>query len=171
MAVIAWTSGQLSDAQRHPTSDRSVWDYVPEVVRSLMALSDDYRIWRWARGESSHTTADRHRNQLATMTAHAVRAQCRRPGRLTEEPTVNPASLGFDIDMLDPTDLAIVLFAAQVAGNADHVNVHNIESLRSIGLADVQIFDIALAAAASSFFADAADEVTTPARVRKVGSA
>jgi hypothetical protein len=171
MAVIAWTFDPLSDAQRRPTSDRSVWDYVPEVVRSLLALSDDYRIWRWARGESSLTTVDRRRNQLATMTANAVRAQCHRTGRQTDEPTLNSASLGFEIDLLDPTELAIVLFAAQVAGSAAHVNEHNIESLRSIGLADVQIFDIALAAAASSFFADAADEVTTPARLRQATSA
>lgn len=166
MAVISWTLEPLIDGHRRPTSYRSVWDYVPQVVRSLLTPSDDYRIWRWASGESARTAVDRHRNQLATMTAHAVRAQCGRPGRRERGSNVDRASLGFEVGLLDPTDLAIVLFAAQIAGNADHVNEHDIESLRSMGLTDVHIFDIALAAAASSFFADASHGVTARARVR-----
>jgi alkylhydroperoxidase family enzyme len=52
-----------------------------------------------------------------------------------------------------------VLFAAKVAAHTDRITEADVDSLRAHGMADEQIFDVALAAAASCFFADATDSV------------
>jgi uncharacterized peroxidase-related enzyme len=60
---------------------------------------------------------------------------------------------------LDATDVSIMDFAAKVAADATSVTDADVESLRRHGLSDVEIFDVALAAAARCFFSTVLDAV------------
>ena len=58
---------------------------------------------------------------------------------------------------LDDTDVAIMLFAEQIVRDATSVTEADIELLRSRGLTDEEIFDVAAAAAIRCFFAKLVD--------------
>jgi hypothetical protein len=159
MTATAWTHGPSDDVELRSSTHRSVWDYFPRVVTGLLLEPDGYRSWRTVRDGSARTHIDWRRNRLAAIAAEAAVWARQDIG----DPRVEwfarvRRMLGTDIASSDPKDLAVALFAANVASHAEHVTEHNVESLRSLGLTDEQIVDIALAAATSSFFADAALE-------------
>jgi hypothetical protein len=161
MTVIAWTPKSEVDSAIETSGDRSVWDYVPRVTKTFLLQPEGYRAWKAARDETVPKAADRRWNRLATIAAAAaVRALRRTPANRGRLSSVERWTLEPDSVSLDPTDLAVVLFAAKVAAHTDRITENDVESLRAHGLADEQIFDIALAAAASCFFADAADSAT-----------
>jgi uncharacterized peroxidase-related enzyme len=56
-----------------------------------------------------------------------------------------------------PADSAIMSFAEKVAGDADGITAADVEALRGHGLTDPEIFDVAAAAAARSFFSKMMD--------------
>jgi uncharacterized peroxidase-related enzyme len=58
---------------------------------------------------------------------------------------------------LSPADVAIMSFAEKVAGNAAEIPAADVEALRGHGLTDPEIFDVAAAAAARSFFSKVVD--------------
>ncbi len=58
---------------------------------------------------------------------------------------------------LDPADVAIMDFARQVATRAGGVTQADVDALRAHGLADEEILDVALAAAARAFFTKVLD--------------
>jgi uncharacterized peroxidase-related enzyme len=58
---------------------------------------------------------------------------------------------------LEPREHAMMAFAAKVALHADRVSGDDVEALRAHGYTDEEIFDIAAAAAARSFFAKLLD--------------
>jgi uncharacterized peroxidase-related enzyme len=60
---------------------------------------------------------------------------------------------------LAPDEVAVMAFAEKVARQAHGVTAHDIETLRAHGLADAEILDVALAAAARSFFTKLLDAV------------
>jgi alkylhydroperoxidase family enzyme len=62
-------------------------------------------------------------------------------------------------DVLDDTDRAVMAFAAQVARDATSVTADDVAALRSHGLDDGEVLDVAIAAAARSFFAKVVDAV------------
>jgi hypothetical protein len=160
MTVIAWTPESDVDTAIDPSGDRSVWDYVPSVTKTFLLEPEGYRAWKAARTDAVPKEAERRWNRLATVAAAAaVRALRRTPSNRGRLSSVERWTLEPDVVSLDPTDLAVVLFAAKVAAHTDDITERDVESLRAHGLADEQIFDIALAAAASCFFADAADSV------------
>jgi hypothetical protein len=162
MTVIAWTLESEVDSATDTSGDRSVWDYVPRVTKTFLLQPEGYRAWKAARDEAVPKAADRRWNRLATVAAAAaVRAVRRTPSNRGRLSSVERWTLDPDVISLDPTDLAVVLFAAKVAAHTDNITEADVESLRAHGLADEQIFDIALAAAASCFFADAADNAAS----------
>lgn len=141
------------------TTKRSVWDYVPRVTQAFLQRPEGYQAWR-RHSTGTQAAVDRRHRKLATVSAAAAARAMRRPSdgqrRLT---LLNRRHPDPEIANLDTLDLAVVLFAAKVASSADRITEADIASLRSMGLSDGQVFDIALAAAASCFFADAADEM------------
>lgn len=58
---------------------------------------------------------------------------------------------------LPAADIAIMTFAAKVARSADQVTAADVEALRAHGLADGEILDVVLAAAARAFFCKVLD--------------
>ena len=58
---------------------------------------------------------------------------------------------------LEPRERAMMAFAEQVALNADRITAADIDTLRSHGYGDEEIFDIAAAAAARCFFSKLLD--------------
>jgi alkylhydroperoxidase family enzyme len=69
---------------------------------------------------------------------------------------------GFDAvpqfpDGLDAADRAIMAFAEKVVADATAITVADVDELRSHGLSDEEVFDVALAAAARCFFAKTLD--------------
>jgi len=58
---------------------------------------------------------------------------------------------------LEPRERAMMAFAEQVALNADRISAADIDTLRSHGYRDEEIFDIAAAAAARCFFSKLLD--------------
>lgn len=54
--------------------------------------------------------------------------------------------------VLDDTEQAIVAFARQVAKDASKVTAGQVDALRSLGVADAEVFDIAATAAGRAFF-------------------
>lgn len=156
MTVMGSTLGPRIDSATNSIEERSVWDYVPRVVQTFLFQAEGYRAWK-ARGESLQATAERRWNRLATVAAAAaIRAVRRTPRRRQRLTSVNQGRADADMCSLDATDLAVVLFAAKVATHTDHITDADVERLRGMGLSDEQVFDIALAAAASCFFADTA---------------
>ena len=138
---------------------RSVWDYVPRVTQAFLQRPDGYQAWR-QHSSGIQAAADRRHRKLATVSAAAAARAMRRPTNGQRRLSLLKRSHGDpEIATLDTLDLAVVLFAAKVASNAESITEADIASLRSMGLSDGQVFDIALAAAASCFFADAADEM------------
>ncbi len=60
---------------------------------------------------------------------------------------------------LEPAEVAIMAYAEKVTLAAHEVTEEDVAGLRSYGLSDAEILDIALAAAARSFFSKALDAV------------
>jgi hypothetical protein len=155
MTAMGSTLGPRIDSATTSTDERSVWDYVPRVVQTFLFQPEGYRAWK-ARGESLQDATERRWNRLATIAAAAaIRAVRRTPRRRRQRlASVNDGRSEADMCSLDATDLAVVLFAAKVATHTDNITDLDVDRLRIMGLSDQQVFDIALAAAASCFFAD-----------------
>jgi uncharacterized peroxidase-related enzyme len=58
---------------------------------------------------------------------------------------------------LDPADVAVMSFAEKVALHAHRITQEDIDGLRACGLSDREIFNVALTAAARSFFSKTLD--------------
>ncbi|HYJ66386.1 MAG TPA: hypothetical protein VEX15_01855 [Nocardioidaceae bacterium] len=156
MTAIASTLEHAGDAG---TTKRSVWDYVPRVTQAFLQQPEGYQAWR-RHSAGTQAAADRRHRKLATVSAAAAaRAMRRQSDGERRLALLNRRHPDPEIATLDALDLAVVLFAAKVASSADRICEADIASLRAMGLSDGQVFDIALAAAASCFFADAADEM------------
>jgi hypothetical protein len=158
MTAVAAPVETYADVGPHSTRERSVWDYVPRVTQTFLHQTEGYRAWK-ARGQSVQKAAERRWNQLATIAAAAAARAMRGASRRHRTPThVEAWTLKPEMGSLDATDLAVVLFAAKVATHTDRITEADVATLLALGLTDGQVFDIALAAAASCFFADAAEE-------------
>ena len=59
--------------------------------------------------------------------------------------------------VIDDTDTAVMAFAEKVARDAASVEQEDVDRLRRLGLADEEIVDVALAAAARCFFSKTLD--------------
>jgi hypothetical protein len=141
------------------TTKRSVWDYVPRVTQAFLQRPEGYQAWRRHSTGIQPATDRRHRKLATVAAAAAARATRRSADSQRRLSLLNRRHHDPEIATLDTLDLAVVLFAAKVASNTDSITESDVDSLRSMGLSDGQVFDIALAAAASCFFADAADEM------------
>jgi uncharacterized peroxidase-related enzyme len=71
--------------------------------------------------------------------------------------TVHKIALDYHDAGLDPADVAVMDFAEKAARNASSVTAADVDTLRQHGLSDVDIFQVALAAAARCFFSTVLD--------------
>lgn len=134
----------------------SVWDYVPQVVQTFLMRSEGYQAWK-AHGECLQNASERRWNRLATTSAAAAIRATRRNARHQRLTSLDRRFREPETGSLDATDLAVVLFAAEVAVHTDRITDADIDRLRTMGLSAEQVLDVALAAAASCFFADAVE--------------
>ncbi len=140
--------------------------YVPNYARAFSLRPDVYVAWRGlVSAISGHM--DVRRYELVTLAAaealrcrycvaaHADVLESRFYGREQLEAMVRD----FRNAGLDPVDVAIMAFAEKVALHAYRVTPEDVAELRGHGLQDAEILDVALAAAARSFFSKTLDAV------------
>jgi uncharacterized peroxidase-related enzyme len=112
---------------------------------------------------------DLRRYELATVAAaSALRSSycALAHGRILARDYITPEGViavadGAESVELDEVDRAMVAFARKVALHADQVTEQDIDALRAQGLADDEIFDVVLAAAARCFFSKTLDATGT----------
>ena len=63
---------------------------------------------------------------------------------------------------LEPLDVAMMSLAEKVAVNAHAVTPRDIDTLRSLGLSDAEIFDVVLVAAARAFHSNTLEALGVP---------
>jgi uncharacterized peroxidase-related enzyme len=150
-------------AQMYAT-DREALGFLPNFTRAFSARPAVYAAWRQLNG-AIKSGMDLRRYELATVAAaRRLRSSyC----TLAHGSVLADDFLGADgaravvsdhrAAGLDETDVAIMDFAEQVAGDASSVGQDDIDRLRSLGLSDADILDVALAAAARCFFSKTLD--------------
>jgi hypothetical protein len=79
--------------------------------------------------------------------------------RLIPASVVKDIALGRSSEELDAVDMAVIDLADKVAADATTVTQGDIERLRGLGLTDVEILDVVLAAAARCYFSKVLDAV------------
>jgi uncharacterized peroxidase-related enzyme len=170
MSYLDASTGQAGspDAQRLQDEDAAAWGYVPNFTRTFSPRPSVYRAWRRLNG-SIRDGMDARRYELATTAAAAAlhSSYCTLAhGRILARdhlPAAEVAALVTAPDEADlpPVERAVATFAAKVARGADKIDETDIEVLRTHGLADDEIFDVVLAAAARCFFSTCLDATGT----------
>jgi uncharacterized peroxidase-related enzyme len=133
--------------------------YVPNYLRLLAWRPEVYAAWRQLGGAIS-VAMDSRRFELATLAAaRALRSSyCATEhgmvlrDRFYDAETVRQIASDHARAGLSTADVSIMDFADRVARDASAIGGEDIERLRRAGLTDVEILDIALAAAARCFF-------------------
>jgi uncharacterized peroxidase-related enzyme len=106
---------------------------------------------------------DLRRYELATLAAaRRLRSSycCLAHGKVLLEQFHEPVreiALDHRAAGLDAVDVAVMDFAERVVDDASAITAADLEHLRSLGLSDAEIFDVALAAAARCFFSKTLD--------------
>lgn len=152
------------------SSAGSAMGYVPNYTRTFSHRPGLYRAWAGLIKEVA-LAMDPRRYELATMgaaiTLRSSYCSLAHGEKLlglgsSEDEVVSLTSPAFG-DSLEPVEAAIVRFAVKVARDATSVDESDIDELRGHGLSDVEIFDVAAAAAARCFFSKLLDATgTTP---------
>lgn len=143
---------------------RSQLGYIPNYARLFAHRPAVYDAWQELKGAITEAM-DSRRYELATLAAaRRLRSSyCTLAhGKVLAERFLEPAMVrDAVIDHrsagLDPVDVAVMDLAEKVAGDATSVTEGDIERVRSLGLTDVDIFDVVMAAAARCFFSKALD--------------
>jgi uncharacterized peroxidase-related enzyme len=172
MTFIGTTNDQsrTEAAELLREEDAMAWGFVPNFARTFTLRPAVYRAWKQLNG-AIRATMDPRRYELASTAAAAAlhSSYCTLAhGRVLSRDHMAPNDvIAFVTDPdntpLDATDRAVVALARTVALHADRVTEDDIAGLRACGLADEDIFDVALAAAARCFFAKSLDATgTTP---------
>jgi uncharacterized peroxidase-related enzyme len=143
--------------------------YVPNYTRTFSHRPGLYRAWTNLIKDISSVMAPR-RYELATMgaaiTLRSSYCSLAHGEKLlglgsTEEEVRSLVAPGFGGD-LSGEEAAVVRYAAKVASDASSLTQSDVDELRSHGLSDTEIFDVAAAAAARSFFSKMLDATGTP---------
>ncbi len=144
--------------------DLAAKGYIPNYTRLFGLRPEAYRAWRQLVAAITGTMELR-RYELATLAA-AEALRCRycvaAHGAILESKFYDRQQLeGIARDYrnagLDPLDVAIMAFAKKIALHAYKVTEADVDELRSCGLSDEEILDVALTAAARSFFSKTLD--------------
>jgi uncharacterized peroxidase-related enzyme len=151
--------GQLYEAVRgsygYLTNFAAAFSVRPEVFGAWMKLNGaikanmDMRRYELA----TLAAARRLRSSYCALAHGTVLAdEHLRPGEELEAIACDHRSSG-----LDAVDVAVMDFAEKIVDDAASITAADVEHLRSLGLSDAEVFDIALAAAARCFFSKTLD--------------
>jgi uncharacterized peroxidase-related enzyme len=138
---------------------RATMGYVPNFARAFATRPAVYRAWQELNG-AIKAAADLRRYELATLAAaRRLRSSyCSlQHGKVLAEQFYDAETVRRLPAGLDEADAAVSAFAEQVVDDATSVTQADVERLRALGLADEEIVDVVLAAAARCFFSKAID--------------
>jgi uncharacterized peroxidase-related enzyme len=159
----ATAEGAVRDIYR---TDREAFGFLPNFTQAFSMRPEVYAAWRQLNG-AVKANMDLRRYELATIAAaRRLRSSyCTLAhGTVLLEKFLDRGSLEAVVRDhtdagLDPVDVALMDLAAKVAADATAVTQQDIDRLRGLGLADVEILDVVLAAAARCFFSKVLDAV------------
>jgi uncharacterized peroxidase-related enzyme len=146
-------------------ADRAAWGFLPNFTRAYSYRPGVYAAWKGLNG-AVKANMDERRYEIATLAAarrlrssYCSLAHGRVLARLIPASVVQDIALGRPSHELDEVDAAVIDLADKVAADATSVTRADIERLRRLGLADAEILDVVLAAAARCFFSKVLDAV------------
>ena len=144
-------------------TDRAGWGFLPNFTRAYSHRPGVYAAWRGLNG-AIKANMDERRYEIATLAAarrlrssYCSLAHGRILARHMPASAVSDIALGRPSQELDDVDRAVIDLADKVAADATTVTQVDIERLRGLGLADAEILDVVLAAAARCFFSKTLD--------------
>ncbi len=148
--------------------ERTAAGFVPNYLKAFALRPEVYDAWRQLAGAIT-STMDPWRYELVTVAAAAAlrSSYCTLAhGEIMAERFLAPDEVvrvvrDRDGSALGAKDRAVAAFAQKVALGAVDVTPHDVETLRECGLADEEILDVALAAAARCFFSKVLDATGT----------
>ena len=166
MAFIEVVSdGDASGAVQELFDDeRASRGYVPNYLRLLGHRPEVYEAWGELVG-SIRANMDPRRYELATIAAaRRLRSSyCMLAhGKVlmdgfVESGTMRAIAVDHHSAGLDEIDVAVMDFADKVVTDAASVTQGDVDRLRGLGLTDLEVLDVALAASARCFFSKAID--------------
>jgi uncharacterized peroxidase-related enzyme len=144
--------------------DREVFGFLPNFTRGFSHRPQVYAAWRELNG-AIKANMDLRRYELATLAAaRRLRSSyCSLAhgsvllDKFMESGELRAVMSDHRDAGLDAADVAIMDLADKVAADATSVTQQDVDRLRSLGLADAEICDVVLAAAARCFFSKALD--------------
>lgn len=151
------------------------WGFLPNFVQLFSHHPEAYQGWLGLI-RTVYAGMDRRRCELVTLAAAlTLKSTCcavahgkmLRDGFYATEDVLKIA-LDHHEAGLDEIDETIMDFAEKAAGEPASVTHSDVERLRSLGLSDREIFDIALAVAARAFFATLIESLGTVAEAPMV---
>jgi uncharacterized peroxidase-related enzyme len=143
---------------------RDAWGYLPNYAPAFATRPDVARAWNTL-NNAIRGHMERRRFELATIAAarayrstYCMAAHCKfLRDNCEDEPTMRTVASDPSGAGLDATDRAVMAFATKVALDASSITATDVHELREVGLADPEIVDVALAAAARAFFTKVLD--------------
>jgi uncharacterized peroxidase-related enzyme len=159
----AAAEGAAGDIYR---SDREVFGFLPNFTQAFSLHPEVYLAWRQLNG-AVKSNMDLRRYELATIAAaRRLRSSYCTLAHGTvllenflDRQTLQAVVKDYAEAGLDPADVAVMDLADKIASDATTVEQQDIDRLRQLGLRDVEIFDVVLAAAARCFFSKVLDAV------------
>jgi uncharacterized peroxidase-related enzyme len=145
-------------------TDREAFGFLPNLSKAFSLRPDVYRAWRQLNG-AIKSNMDTRRYELATMAAagRLRSSYCMLAhGSVLLDGHLDAGSLVEVVTDhrtagLTPTEVAVMDLAEKVVDDATAIEQPDIERLRALGLADEEIVDVVLAAAARCFFSKTLD--------------
>lgn len=165
-----WLSSTIDDDRatapiaRLFAEHREQLGYLPNYVRLFAHRPAVYEAWQQLKGAIAGSM-DARRYELVTLAAarQLGSSYCALvhgkvlADRFLDPGTVRELAVDHRAAGLDEVDVAVMDLAAKVAADTTSITRDDIDRLRQLGLADEEIFDVVLAAAARSFFIKAVD--------------
>ena len=147
--------------------ERESWGFVPNFATTFALRPEVYLAWKQL-VTAIRSSMDARRYELATVGAAAALrssyctlAHGRALAGLMPPEGVVQLMTDREAAPVDDAERAVIAFAEQVALDADHIEQADIDGLRAHGLADEEIFDVVLTAAARCFFSKTLDATGT----------
>ena len=146
-------------------ANRAPAGHIPNFVQTFAARPAVYDAWKQLNGAIKESM-DLRRYELATLAAATAlkSSYCSLAhGQVLADKfyTAEEVVALVDEPPNNPVDQAVMAFARKVALAADTVTQADIDGLKTLGLTDADVLDVALAAAARAFFSKTLDATGT----------
>jgi uncharacterized peroxidase-related enzyme len=155
----------VGETARIYEADRAAKGFLPNYTRAFSHRPDLYEAWATL-NKTIKSHMDPRRYELATMGAalelrssYCSLAHGERLLRLGSDEAEVRSLTDLGSSGLSEPERAVVDFAAKIARSASSVTEADVDRLRSVGLTDPEIFDVAAAASARCFFSKLLDAV------------